>query len=373
MANVYFNPIAQAVYSAWLKNKTGQYLAIFDNFSFLSYGRIENEIGTMKMVIPVDNRAAFVQEDFVFEIWRKLPGRKTYLDGETEWRIREIKRVESAYGDEIEITALDTMELLNRPIVAYPSGSSYTTKSGAAGTVMRTFVNENVGSGITGDRWINRPFDSDYFSVEANKSLGATVSINNAIGRKVINILQDAADQSNKAGVPMFFDVVRRGNNDLEFQTFAGQRGTDLRGKVTLSTKWGTLAEASITQDFTQAFNIVHIGGAGQNEDRLIGTSSNAASAPFDTIEKFVNASRLTTQASVDDVADQELAIGGRRLLLDGKIIDTAGLQYGIHYKFGSRVNCGIGGNTYTARFSAVQITVQNGQEAIRAGLTIDE
>lgn len=372
MANVYFNPTAQAVYSLWLKNKSGQYLAIFDAFSFLQYGRIENDIGSMKLVIPVDSRAAFIQEDFVFEVWRKLPGRKTYLDGETEWRIREIKQTESAYGDEIEITAMDTMELLNRPVVAYPSGSSYTTKSGAAGTVMRAFVNENVGPGITGDRWIDRPFDSDYFSVEADKTLGAPVTITNAIGRKVIDVLQDAAAQSNKAGTPMFFDVVRRGNGDLEFQTFAQQRGTDLRGKVTLSTKWGTLEEAAITQDFTQAFNIVHAAGGGQESDRLIATASNPATAPFDTIEKFINTSQITSAGALQDVADQELVTGGRRVILDGKIIDTAGLQYGVHYRFGSRVSCGIGGNAYSARFSAIQITVQAGKETRRVGLTID-
>ena len=372
--SIYFNPNAQAVYSVWLKNKNGQYLAIFDNFSFLSYGRIENEIGTMKLIIPVDDRASFIQEDFVFEIWRKLPGRKTYLDGETEWRIKEIKQIESAFGNEFQIKAMDTIELLNRPVVAYHSGTSYTDKSGAAGSVIREFVNENCGPGVSSsDRWIDRQFDSGFFSIETNKSLGQTVTVNNAIGKKLINVLQDAANQSDKAGTPIFFDIVRRGNNDLEFQTFAEQRGTDLRGKVTLDARFGTLEEASITQDFTRAFNIVHIGGAGQSEDRLIGTSSNTATSPFDMIEKFINASRLTTQAGVDDVADQELAGGGRRLLLDAKIIDTVGLQYGVHYKFGSRVSCGIGGNAYTARFSAVQITIQNGQEDVRVGLTIDE
>lgn len=369
---IYFEPLSRATYSVWLKNLQGQYLAILDQIEYLQYGRLENNIGSLKLVLPNDRLKPLLQKDFVLEVWRKLPGKRFYLEGETEWRIRKIRTTESSLGTQVELTAFDTIELLNRPVAAYYAGTSYTSKSGAAGSVMRAVVLENAGSGASSaDRWFSGGFSSSFFGVEADKALGATVTAS-VVGRKILNILRDLADQSEDKGSPIFFDVVPTGQNQLQFRTFAGQRGMDLRGLVMLSTKFGTLEEAVVTEDYSDGYNVVLAAGGGQEESRLVSVASSAANGPFDVIEKFVDARQITVQASLDDAAEEALAQGGGRLILEGQVGNVPGLRYGVHYGFGSRLSCGIGDTVYTARVSAIEVTVQRGQETIRTGIRID-
>jgi hypothetical protein len=361
-----------------LKNKSGELLQVIDRFDYLEYVRSENEVGYLKTIIPNAIRD-YYQKNFVIEVWRKIPGSRPYIDMDTEWRLIKSRSVEKQGGAWLDVFGQDSIGLLDQVRIYYFSGTDYTEKSGAAGSLMREFVLENAGGDATdANRWESGGFDSDFFRVEADQGLGASVTPNRASGAKLLTILQQIASQSEQLGSRIFFDVVRIDNNLLEFQTFAGQRGVDhgpdSGQEIVLSTLNGTLEEASHTEDHTDSYNAVAALGGGQGTSRTVSaaSSSDAGGGPFDRAEAVYDARTVTVQATLDNLANEALARGQKRIMIEAKLVDTAGLRYGVHYNYGDRVTVVAGGQKYAARIGAMQVVVENGEEKLRAALRVE-
>lgn len=382
MATTFFDPNAQATYSLWLKSPAGQLLQVIDDFFSLELVRVTNDIGSLKVKVEkAEILDDFLQPDGIIEVWRKLTGTKrAYLEGDTQWRIRKTREISTQEGTTLEIIALDNQEILNRAVVAYYSGSAETSKSGAAGSVMREMVYENMdATGATdADRWLSGGYDGAFFQVEADRGLGETVAISDTVGRKILSQLQKIAAQSKELGTYMFFDVVVVSGNLLEFRTYEQQRGNDHGAgsgqEIILDEKSGALQNAVRTINHTNSFSVAYALGGGEQDQRTIGTATNAALialSPFGRIEASRDSRQITLQATLDDVAEEFLRSGNEKTVINGKLVDGA-LRYGVDYYFGDRLLIGFGNQTYTGRVNGIKITAHNGIETINAALEVE-
>jgi len=383
MTSVFFSPDNQAQYSLWLKNPQGQLLKIIDDFTFLELVRATNEVGSLKVVaekstIPTE----FIQPDSIIEVWRKITGTKrAYLEGETQFRIRKIREISSQGGISLEIVALDTIELMNRAIVAYPAGSAHTSKSDVAGTVIYEFIYENMDivGAADADRWEAGGYAATVFRLAPDMGFGEAINSRDAIGKSVLAVCQDAARQSKELGTYIYFDIVVIAGNLLEFRIYNGQRGID-RGsgsgqEIVLSEAAGTLKNTEKTNDYTNQISVAYALGAGQQDVRLIGIADDAALIalyPFGRIEKSYDARQTIIQASLNNIAQETLDKYQRKTIINGNLADS-GLRYGVDYGFGDRIQIGFQSETYTARINGIKITLNEGREEIRTALEVEQ
>lgn len=376
---VYFDPAAPAVYSVWLKNPAGQVLKVLSDFSHLEYTRTVNQIGAIKLVSE-DQSLIDIEADTILEVWRKIPGYRNYVDGETVWRIRKPVYSETPDGIQVEMVGADAIEILNRPRIAYRTETAYTSKSGVASSIMREFVYENAGPGATNPaRWRAGGYDPNSFLIERDRASGATVTPKNVIGQKLLAVLQSVTSQSKELGVPIYIDVVRVDDNILEYRSYTGQRGQD-RGpgsnqEIVLGMALGTILSAKVSLDYTNSFNVSFVGGGGQDVSRLIGVAvdqSEIGLSPFGLIEGYTDNRNVTVQSTLDNLAMEALLKGGARVIVEATLADS-GLRYGVHYGFGDRVTCETVMGVFPARINAIQVVVREGQEEITAGLEIED
>jgi hypothetical protein len=379
----YFDPNNQATYSLWLKNPQGQLLKVIDDFLFLETARAANEAGSLKVVVEKNNLPSnFLVKDSIIEVWRKLTGfKRAYLEGETQFRIVKTRETSTGSGIDLEIVAMDTMELMNRAVVAYPAGSAHASKSAVAGTVIYQFVYENMDivGAVDVERWQTGGFPAAWFRLAPNMGFGAAINSRDAIGKSVLAVCQDAARQSKELGTYIYFDIVYVAANQLEFRIYDGQRGINHGAgsgqEIVLSEAAGTLENTEKTVDYTGQISVAYALGAGQQDARLVGKASDAALlalSPFGRIEKSYDARQTTLQASLDNIAQETLGKYRLKTIINGGLAD-GGLRYGIDYGFGDRLQIGFQSETYTARVNGIKITLNEGKEEIRAALEVEQ
>jgi len=301
-------------------------------------------IGVLEATLPLSFNPSFLVEDGRIGVWRAINGRPPYLDNNAIYLIRYLN-----YGPEnILVRAYHANTLLNRRIIAYAAGSSYTSKGPqAADDLIKAYVNENLLAGIVGvDRdGVETYADvSAYLTKQADLGLGATLS--KAAARRVLmDVAVDLANASTTAGTYLTFEIVAPTESTLELRTYATVRGVDRRAStanpVILSSQRGNLSNEHLVVDYTQSASFIVAGGQGEETNRLIGTafdSARASSSPFGRIERFRDASNVSSQAAVDDEADSQLRASRPVIYATGKLIETPGLTRGIDFDLGDIV-----------------------------------
>jgi hypothetical protein len=215
------------------------------------------------------------------------------------------------------VRAYHATKLLDRRIIAYSAGSTYTTKAAAAAdNQIKAFVNENMLSGIVGaDRdGVETQADvSAYLTMQANLGQGASIA-KSAARRRLMDVAIDLAQASTTAGTYLTFEIVAPTETTLELRTYAGQRGVDRRfgtaNPVILSPERGNLVNAHLVVDYVEAATFIVAGGQGEEENRLIGTafdSVRAGVSPFGRIERFRDAAGVASQAALTRGIDFDL------------------------------------------------------------------
>lgn len=334
-------------------------------------------IGALETTLPLSFNPSFLLEDGRIGVWRSINGAPPYLDNGAIYQIRYLD-----FGPtSVFVRAYHATNLLNRRIIAYDAGTTYTAKAAAAADdQIKTFVNENMLTGIVGaDRdGVETYADvSSYLTKQVNLSQGASIA-KTATRRRLLDVCTDLATASNTAGTYLTFEIIAPTESTLELRTYAVQRGVDRRvgtvNPVILSQSRGNLIDAHLVIDYSQSATFVVAGGQGEESERVIGTAfdaTRAAGSPFGRIERFRDAANVSTQAAVDDEADSQLRASRPQIVFTGELVETPALTRGIDYDLGDMVTAEHpqSGQQYDVRINVIKETIDSSGRRVECGL----
>lgn len=333
-------------------------------------------IGVLETTLPLSFNPNFLLADGRIGVWRSIDGAPPYLDNNAIYMIRYLD-----FGPtSVFVRAYHATNLLDRRIIAYDAGTTYTAKAAAAADdQIKTFVNENMLAGIVGaDRdGVETYADvSAYLTKQINLGQGASIA-KTATRRKLIDVCTDLATASNTAGTYLTFEIAAPSESTLELRTYAVQRGADRRAgtpdPVILSESRGNLINAHLVIDYTQEANFIVAGGQGEEAERVIGTAFDATRAgisPFGRIERFRDAANVSTQVAVDDEADSQLRASRPVILFTGQLVETPALTRGINFDLGDIVTAeSAAGQQYDVRLDVIKETIDSGGRRVECGL----
>lgn len=332
-------------------------------------------IGVLETTLPNSFNTQFLLEDGRIGVWRSINGAPPYLDNGAIYQIRYLD-----YGPtSIFVRAYHATNLLDRRIIAYAAGSTYTTKAATfADDQIKAFVNQNMLAGIVGaDRdGVETYADvSAYLTKQVNLGLGASIAKSGS-RRNLLDICTDLAQASTTAGVYLTFEVFAPTESTLELRTYATQRGIDRRvgtaSPVVLSEARGNLINAHLVIDYTEAANFIVAGGQGEETARLIGTAfdaTRASASPFGRIEKFRDATNVASQAAVDDEADSGLRGARPLILFTGELVETPALTRGIDFDLGDIVTAEKNSLQFDVRLDLIRERIDGSGRRVACGL----
>jgi hypothetical protein len=384
-----------ATYTIWLSSPTGERIAVLDRFVRLEYRRRVNDAGfgmglfgrvsypfTLMLSWPSlpPSLVRLFQRDYRLEVWRSVDGGLLELDTETVWFIAQVVQRVTGRGERVLIVhAEPATSLLSRRIVASASGGSRAQKSGPADDLIRAIVREHFGSAAGTERdvsaWLTIPTEGE------DRSGGASVSKAFA-WRNVLTVLQELAEASAEAGIPLFFDVVAPTPSTLRFETYAQVRGTDhSRGNsrgmepVVLSVETGTLTDVVRSVEWREEITAVYVGGQGARESRAVVEVSDAARAarvPFGRCEVLHDARQVAMTEGLTSEGHTRLREGQPAVTFSAQVVNRPSALYGVHWRFGDRVTAEFEGEVLTCRVDQVQVVVTRDGEKVTANLVLE-
>ena len=336
---------------------TGDFKTIISDFEKLEYVRNENNVGVMTLTLPY---LSYNYENFmvdqILEIWREKNGVLT-LQNETAYFLRKWEITYSNGTTSIMLTAFDANYLLDGAIVAYYAGESESDKTDHADDMIKEIVDENLASGSS---------DADRTKITVAGDLGACSSVTKGFAwRNVLLVCQEIAQLANENGDYLAFDVVRTNPCEFEFRTYEGQRGKDHTrdsGDPRLvSRKAGNLIEAKFITDHTYERNYIYVGGQGELSARAKVERTNTDrinSSDWNRREYFADGRHVSTTASLNSIGDEKLDEFKPGQVMEGRIVDTEGMQFGVHYGFGDLLTVEAFGYAVDCHVSTVHATV---------------
>jgi hypothetical protein len=332
-------------------------------------------VGVLETTLPLSFNPSFLLEDGRIGVWRAINGRPPYLDNGAIFQIGYIDEG----PDAIFVRAFHATNILNRRIIAYPAGSSYTSKGpDFADDLIKAYADQQLLAGIVGaDRDGAETYAdvSAYLTKQADLSQGATLS-KSAARRRLLDVATDLAQASTTAGTYLTFEIIAPTESTLELRTYAIQRGTDRRygtaNQVILSQQRGNLTNAHLVIDYTESASFIVAGGQGEQAERLIGTafdSARAGGSAFGRRERFRDATNVSSQAAVDDEADTQLRGSRPLILFTGELVETPALTRGIDFDLGDIVTAEQRSRQFDVRLDMIRETITTGGRRIACGL----
>jgi hypothetical protein len=356
-------------YNIRLMDANGVPVASLNDYESLDVVLVENGVGALSLVLPFGRLPLDTfQKDGRIAVERSVGGRAPALLGDALWLVRRRRRRVAQNGERtIEITALHANCLLSRRIIAYYSGTAYTAKTAAADNLLKAFARQNLGSGIvTADRIGAETYAdlSSVLTIEADTGLGPSIS-KAAAYDNLLSTCQAIADASAQAGTYLGFEVCSLDGAMLTLRTYTTLRGADHRfgsaAPILIGPAYGNVGEYDLDEDWREEATWVLAGGQGELSTRTTGTSSNdalAAESPLGRSERFVYATDTSDAGTLADVADANLRRYRPRTLLDAQLLDTAGVQFGLHVGWGDLVTVDVDGEQFDCRVDPVRLTV---------------
>jgi hypothetical protein len=324
-----------------------------------------NAIGTWTLTLPATHPLASALQTTGSGIIVSLKG-KTIISGYTTW-MNQTQTVDDPDGV-IQFTGLDDSVLL-RDHLAYPTPttadvtlqtSAYDVRNGKAETVMKSYVNANIGPSAPAARKITG------LTVETDLARGNTVT-GSARFDVLYELLQVLADTS-----ALGFDIIQVGTA----QAFQVYLPTDRSKTVRLDIVNNKLLETiySLAQPkFTRTI----VGGSGDGAARVFVERSSTVSLAAETawgrrIEAFIDSRDTSDSVALATAGDSALATDGKsQITASIKPADDTTMLYGIDWFLGDTVTVVIGGYELSAIVTELGISVQ--EDGVRLYGTVGE
>ena len=228
----------------------------------------------------------------------------------------------------------DTVWLERRLALPVPSGPPYTSaaydiRSGIAETVMRAYVDSNLGPSAVAARRLSG------LTLAADGLLGGTVYGSARFGT-LLELLQGLA----LAGGDLGFRIVQSAAT-LMFEVY---EPADRTSTAIFSVDFGNLLGYSYQQTVPFA-NYVYVAGSGEGTGRMIVEGGDATSlATYQRAETFRDRRDTDDTATLEQQRSETLEETQAQTALSISPIDTAAVTFGTHYNLGDRVTVVIDG-----------------------------
>lgn len=361
MSSVY----PSATYTVWLCDPLGHRLELVEDWTEFSYARAHGAVGRAVIQRPfrtVDRK--LLERDYVWEVWRALPGipkRLVYAGMARRFRFREEER-----RDIVEVGLEDGMGLIYSRNVAYASGTSQAQKSDQVDDLMKAIVRENLGSTATDT---DRDLSAYNFTVAADVGLGPSTNLafsRQKVGEVLDKLFWDSAAQSN----PVFYDVepfLTGTGLGWNFFTVTGQLGSDRTYgsgmPAIFSREFGNLENPDLSYDYEDEVTVAYVGGQGEGAGRMVESvmaNGRRYASPWNRRETFFNGSNLTTVTQLQKKAAQIRREGRPKTRFTATLKDTAQTRYGLHWFYGDKVAVRAYGVEFDAWINAIGFRVDS-------------
>lgn len=350
-----------AVYHVALTTDAGRPLLELDSFTSMEYVKVVDGVGSLTLRWPEHLHPKYLSRDNQIRVFRETSFRPSYLDFIGFLRFWSFQTAEDG-ANITTLIAKDPNELVNRRIIAYPSGTGKAMTSVAfVDDAMKDLANENMGPGATDT---NRTLPST-FSVQGDDSAGPDIQKQFA-WRNLVRTLNNLSSAARTIGNKVFWVVTpvgiqANGLLDLSFQTSIDVPGNDQSWKVGVDDQpmifgldYGNLSQPDLSYDYTDEVNHVYVGGGDQGAARTIVERSDTArieASIYNRREAFVDA-RNEPDANLADLGDAALAEGRPRIKFSAKLLSGEQTPYG-RWGIGDLVTV-----DYVQRFNAIIHTV---------------
>lgn len=374
-----------ARYQIRLKDQSGSPAAIFDNFRTLRWQYKINAGGSFEFEIDGrDDRVSLFEPDGQLEMWRSIPGIAVWYKV-FEAHIEDFDDSILENGDQrFVVGGTGYTGVLGRRTIAHASDTVYATKSGPAETVMKEYVNENVGPGATCPPRLLESGVMPGMSVEANSGGGA-IWTGSKHEQNLLETLQGIADFAK-----IDFAVVGTGPATYEFRTYINQFGVD-RTTVGLDPSTGLNAAGNVPVVFSPLLdnisklnyklahnsevNAAYIWGRDTGASRAIRLRTNSAAiaiSPIGLREASRSGASQTTDADLDAIGDSVLEQSQTREVITFTPKRTTQTLFGVHFGVGDRITVRRRNVDYNKRVVAVTGTVMAGGKGSGESLDFD-
>jgi len=368
-----------ARYYVLLRDPLGNQVAIFDHWKVLRFSHQLNDQGSLVFCIDGhDPRVPLFELDGQIEVWRSVPGAGLDWYLEFESVIRDTVRQTLANGAKhFTALAFGPNSFLARRIISYFASSPFASKSAPAETVMKEFVDENLGPGATAPPrpWI--PGVMPGFSVQADSGWGGVWTGDRAF-RNLLEVLQEIANFSG-----LDFNVVGIGPGAWEFRTYPGQLGQDRttngldaatglnaagNAPVVFSLEYGNMTEPTYSLARSGERTAAYVLGSGQDLDRPVGIAvapAAMADSPYNLLETSRGGASQNTPAQLGDQAVAELEKLQAQEKFSFKPLQIPSTLYGLHYWWGDRITASYDGLVFHKKLVTVNVDMSNPDERI--------
>lgn len=340
------------------RDASGIVLEEIRDYIKVDYARKENDVGVLELWLPPVYPLSMFAVDQRLEPWRNTGG-GWYLDGESPFFLRNWRYSSEGRQRSIYLKAYDANYLYDGWIIAYNSANAYSEKVDYCDDMMKAIIRENMGSLATD---IDRTIET-WLQVEADLSQAAQ-SHKAFAHRYVLSVLQELAQESRQRGTYLSFDTVYVSESAMKFRTYTGARGDDHSGDskdpVIINEDSRTLAEVVLDEDHSQERNTIYAGGQGVADARAIykiQDQARALASPFNRREFWLDARNSSDADQLESEARAALEAGRAKQVLTGQILETPGLRYGVHYRFGDILVAEAQGYSFDAHVEAIHVT----------------
>lgn len=355
---------------------TGEMIALWDTVALpqVKYTRRLNDVGLVQIsgdVLLTPNIEAVAAKDQLIEVLRFADGEETV---EGTYIVRFWQRFEDEGRDWLLIAGQSLEYLLlqrvidprNDPLAA----GGYSTKEGAADTVMTSFVNEQAGPSAATEQQVP--------SLTAATAAGTGETVR--IRTQWANLLETLQGLTTKGR--MDFYIERTSGIGLRFAAEAvGSDKTKTTNYpsapfVLFSPEFGNMQEPDLTRDWKSEKTVVYLlgQGAGDSRDLHAQYASAASSSPYNYSVIVADARQIEDGASImteyqtqaDDLLAQNAALNSFKFE-----ITRAAEQYRVLWDLGDRVTAAWGDYEEDLRIVGVTVELTAGEERITPELEV--
>lgn len=255
-------------------------------------------------------------------------------------------------GDDLAIVADELAYPDPTETATSQAAFTYDFRSGIAETVIKAYVDANIGTGRATARGDAAVPNARLVTVASDLARGSTVSF-----KARFDPLMDVVRTLGDASTPLLAPTVRQSGTDLVFDVAAP---TDRSESVVFSQARRNLRGYSITQSAPTATHVV-VAGDGTGTGRAFRERSDTTAAQewHRIIRTFVDQRQTSVAAELDAAGDEELAKARRSGVLSATAVDTPRMRFGEHFSLGDYVSVEVeAGTAFTDQVTAAKFTV---------------
>jgi hypothetical protein len=311
-------------YQIYVRDVNLNRVAQIDDYQKLEMKPQFNAVGAFTLAMSMNSNAAFY-------ITQPGAGIIVVRNGTTIFSgpVHQKERKWTAQSDDLTISGYDDNYILQTKL-AYPvpggppyTSTDYDVRTGPAETIMKQYINANIGSGASSNRKISITTDTD---------LGRGTSIT---GRARFDTLLALCGSLALQGGGLGFKVIQVGNG-LQFQVY---QPTDKSQSVVFSPLLGNLLDFDYTEQSPDA-NYIIAAGTGEGTARIITESGDSDSVSmYGRVEEFLNQNNTSSTTELSQAITEELANKSFSTSLTITPIDTNTMAFMQNYNLGDIVS----------------------------------